>query len=111
MKGGIDQDALIATVDLVRRSGATDFEIGYLHDDVPMELAAWYATATYRGAKLIAEDRRSPDEAADALARKLLDGAQCRHCKKLVRLDDKMALGACRWSRHGARWVRGCEDG
>jgi len=41
----LDEDALIAAADLVGRTGATGFEIGYLHDDVPAEKAGWYAHA------------------------------------------------------------------
>lgn len=104
-----DEDAVLAACDLVGRSGATGFEIGYLHDDVPSEQAGWYATAQYRGARLIADDHRGPVEAAEALARRVLDGATCAHCDKPIRLDDRLAVNACRWTRTGARWVRGCE--
>ena len=109
MTATFDQDALIAAVDLVGRSGARDVEIGWLHDDVPSEQAGWYATATYQGAKLMADDHPGPIEAAEALTRRVLDGATCAHCHKPVRLDDELALSACRWTRQGARWARGCE--
>lgn len=39
---------MIACVDLVGRCGAREFEIGYLHDDVPVAQAGWYASAFYR---------------------------------------------------------------
>lgn len=60
-----DEDALIAGVDLVGRTGATDFEVGYLHDDVPVAEAGWYAKAQYRGARLTAEDHPGPVEAVE----------------------------------------------
>ncbi len=103
-----DQDALIAAVDLVGRSGATDCEIGWLHDDVPIEEAGWYATATYRGAKLTAEDHRGPVEAAEALGRRVLKGGTCAHCHKPVSLN-AVSSNVCRWTRMGSRWKRGCE--
>jgi len=110
MKGStLDKDALIAAVDLVGRSGATNFEVGYLHDDVPSERAGWYAQAQYRGARLIAEDHRGPIEAAEALARRVLAGAECAHCHRPVVLGGGVELSACRWTRRGARWARGCE--
>lgn len=105
-----DEHALIAAVDLVGRSGARQFQVGYLHDNVPADQAGWYATAVYRGAKLIAENHKGPVEAAEALARRVLDGGHCAHCHKPVALGDTVALSACRWTRHGARWVRGCEE-
>jgi hypothetical protein len=104
-----DRDALIAGCDLVGRSGALGLECGYLHDDVPLEEASWYATARYHGAKLIVENHRSPVDAVEALARRILGGGTCAHCLKPVQLDDRLALTGCRWTRQGARWARGCE--
>jgi hypothetical protein len=125
----LDEDALVACVDLVGRTGATGFEIGYLHEDVPAEQAGWYAHAQLRGARIIVEDHRGPVEAADALARRLLSGAKCR-CGRLVALSDRgafaytkahtvdgqswtaeqaAAVGQCRWRRVAARWQMGCK--
>lgn len=124
---GIDDDVLAAAADLVGRTGAKNFEIGYLHDDVPASEAGWYATATFKGAKVIAEGV-GPTEVAAALAERLLTGARCR-CGRLVALSDfgavaydadmadgskwtkKQALlaGQCRWKRQGARWEMACQ--
>lgn len=126
---GLDREAIIACADLVGRTGAKQFQIGYLHDDVPVEEAGWYAHAQLRGARITAENHRSPEEAADALSTRLLTGGQCQHCRGLVALSDDGAMafdstlatgerwtieqqrqaGQCRWRRLGARWVRGCE--
>jgi hypothetical protein len=103
-----DQDAMLAAIDLARRSGAKDIEIGYLHDDVPVEQAGWYASARYRGAKLIIENKPGPVEASEGLARRILAGATCAHCAKPVALSGEDP-GTCRWTRIGARWKRGCE--
>lgn len=120
----LDEDAVIACVDLVGRTGATDFEIGYVNDEPPH---AWYAHAQFRGARITAEDHSGPVEAADALARRLLAGARCR-CGRLVALTDAGAVavdghlvdgtawtaadaqkaGQCRWTRQGRRWEMGC---
>jgi hypothetical protein len=124
-----DADAVKACADLVGRTGARSFECGYLRDGVPVAQAGWYATAVFKGAKIIAEDKASPAEACDALAVKLLSGAQCQHCKGLVALGgdgafayrsavlvtgqrwdaaDAAKAPQCRWTRTGARWERGC---
>jgi hypothetical protein len=58
-----DQDALHASLDLVRRSGASTIEFGYLDEDVPVEEARWWASAEYRGIKISVEDHRGPIEA------------------------------------------------
>lgn len=125
----LDGDAIKACADLVGRTGATDFEIGYLHDDVPVEKAGWYAHAQYRGTRLTVQDQAGPVQAADALCHRILTGGQCFHCKRLVALSDEGAVafesrlvdgtpwsvkaaakaGQCRWRRIGPRWVRGCE--
>jgi hypothetical protein len=124
-----DDDAIIACADLVGRTGAREFQIGYVHDDVPVHEAGWFAHATYQGARITEDDHRGPVEAADALCRRLLTGARCTHCNGLVALSDsgavayggRMADGTvftheqakaarqCRWRRMGPKWVRGCE--
>lgn len=125
----LDEDALFAGVDLVGRTGAKEFQFGYLHENVPVHEAAWYAHAQYKGARIGVENHAGPIEAVDALCRRLLSGARCQHCKKLVALADDGAMafnstlidgtkwtvdqarkaGQCRWRRVGPRWVRGCE--
>lgn len=106
-----DEDALIAAVDLVGRSGATGFECGYLDDDVPTEEARWWAKAQYRGARIQVDELRSPVEAAEALARRILTGGHCAHCGALTVLDDQLQFEpVCRWTRTGRRWERGCID-
>jgi hypothetical protein len=124
----LDQDALHATIDLVGRTGATQLQFGYLHDDVPVHQADWWAHAQYRGARIAVEHHAGPIEALEALARRLLTGAKCK-CGKLVALSDTEAVafegrlldgttwtpqqaaaaGQCRWHRNGPRWTRGCE--
>lgn len=125
----LDEDALTAAIDLARRTGAVEFEIGYLHDNVPADKAAWWAKARYRGARIDVENHRGPVEAAEALARELLTGAKCNHCGGLVALSDDGAIayervtmsdgtewtveqaraaGQCRWTRTGRTWVMGC---
>ncbi len=74
----LDEDAMMAAFDLVGRAGATSLEVGWLHDGVPVEDAAWYATAKYRGARVTEENHRGPDAAVEALAVRLLTGAMCR---------------------------------
>lgn len=127
----LDEDAVIAAADLVGRAGARELEVGYLHEGVPVAEAGWYAHAQYRGARIIVEEQPGPVEAVDALARRLLDGAQCQHCGGLVALSDAGAMaypgsirpdgtrwteeeiraaGQCRWRRMGPKWVRGCEE-
>lgn len=101
-------DAVVAIADLVHRLGGKFFEIGYLHDNVPMLEAGWYATATYHGAKVIAEGE-TPWMAADGLAIKLLSGGRCSHCDKTVTVTGRSPK-KCVWYRDGNRWDRGCGD-
>jgi hypothetical protein len=123
-----DGDAVRACADLADRTGAKSFECGYLHDDVPAPEAGWYATAVFRGAKITAEDKASPAEACHELAVRLLTGAQCQHCEKLITLNTAGAMardvtlmdgrtwtaaeqakaGLCHWHLEGPQWVRGC---
>lgn len=123
----IDEEVLLAAVELVGITGAKEFQIGWLHDDVPDEDAGWYAHAQFKGAR-ITEEAVGPVEAAEGLARRLLTGARCK-CGKLVALSDLGAIafdnstmadgtkwtveearraGQCRWRREGPHWKRGC---
>lgn len=102
----LNGDAVTACADLVGRAGAAEFKIGYLHDDVPIEQAGWYAHAQYRGVRIMVGDRRSPGEAALALAERLLRGAACR-CGHTVTLAD--GGNGCRWRLLGKRWEPGCD--
>lgn len=103
----MSEDVVIACMDLVGRAGASGFELGYLHDDVPVEEAGWYAHAQYRGARIMVEDHRSPTGAALALAERLLRGAMCR-CRRPVTLSD--GVDGCRWRLAGQRWEPGCNS-
>lgn len=109
MTDDYDEDALFAGADLVNRSGAKSFEVGYLHDDVPSEKAAWWAKAQYAGAVITVEGHRGPVEAVEALARRILAGGMCAHCNKTVALSGKARKSVCRWRREGPKWIRGCE--
>lgn len=125
----LDEDAMAAAVDVVGRTGARDLTFGHLYDDVPVEQAAWWATAAYQGTKITAENHAGPVEALEALARKLLTGAKCVRCGSLIALSDDGAVaypgafmadgtrwteqdiraaGTCRWRRFGPRWEPGC---
>ena len=99
-------DVIVACADLVGRAGASGFEIGYVHDGVPIEEAGWYAHASYQGARLQVQDHRSPSGAALALAEAILSPGICR-CGKPVALADD--VDGCRWRLLGKRWEPGCD--
>lgn len=130
----LSTDALLACVEMVGRTGAKDFELGWLND--PGESAyvkhgaQWWAKAQYLGERIFVEDFDRPDDACQALAERLLYGAKCTHCGGLVALSDEgafafesgrlmdgttwtvdeaAAAGQCRWQRVGPHWKRGCE--
>lgn len=104
----LNDDVLIACVDLAGRSGAEAIEVGFTEDIPPR----WYATATYRGARIMVQDLPTPTTAALALAERLLRGALCR-CRRRVALSDSRAfagtLEGCRWRLVGNRWEPGCD--
>jgi hypothetical protein len=100
-------DAVIAVADLAGRAGAKQFQIGYLHDNVPVEEAAWYAHAQYLGTRLSVDNHRSPQDAALALAQRILLDGLCR-CGRRVSLHGGVK-GTCRWRLVGKRWESGCD--
>src|SRR5687768_10033757 len=101
----LDEDALVAAADVVGRTGATGFEIGYVHDNVPVHLAGWYAHAQYRGARIVEEDHAGPAEAAEALARRVLTGGRCTHCGALVVLSGENTIAVPRLMLDGTSWT------
>lgn len=124
-------DRLIAAVDVIGRSGAKNFEVGYLHDDVPAAEADWWASCRYAGTIIMVEHQGDPWTAAEELAVKVLTGGQCQGCGSLVALTDEGGFaffhatlldgrswdavdaadaGLCRWQRIGKRWERECDD-
>lgn len=118
------EDRLIAAVDLVGRSGATDLDFGHLDDTANTADARWWAKATYRGAVIMVDEQADPVDAVELLAVKILAGGGCAWCGNLIVLNhpvgdaalDAVAdlgmidrvLDVCRWSRTGRRWDRGC---
>ncbi len=108
---GSDVEMLVAAVDVLGRSGARYFEVGYLDDNVPAYKALWWAKARYDGRVVMVEDKPGPDFAAEALARRVLDGGLCTHCRKVIRVDAPRSERhrVCRYRRVGPVWKRGCE--
>lgn len=108
-----DADIIVATVDLVARTGARDFNLSYLHDDKPVSEAGWYAEAFYCGARIIAENMPGPIQACEALAHRLLAGQRCKGCDSRVVLSPFTTLvvaeRTCLWTRIGPRWKAACE--
>lgn len=106
----IDEDAMIASIDLVHRTGATSCEFGHNGDDDDPN-ATWWAQAMYRGARVIVDDHRDPIAALEALARRLLHKARCVGCNRTITLEGMASKKACRWTRNGREWVPGCTGG
>ncbi len=120
---------MMAAIEAIGRTGATDFAFGPLHPDAPIADARWWAHVKYRGSRIQVENHVGPIEAIDALVTRLLHGAFCMGCGKLtiinddpvpvpdIRIDgepidvqDIQRGGFCRWERVGRRWERGCGD-
>lgn len=98
-------DLIAAAAALVERAGGADFEIGYLSDTSPHR---WYARARFKGARIMADEHKTPTAAALELAEKLLDGGNCR-CGQTITLGDADHDAGCRWTLQGARWTPGCD--
>lgn len=124
----LDTPEILAAAEMAFRSGGQEFEIGWLHDDVPAEQRAWYAHATYQGTRLRVDGLPGPGAAAATFVSRVLDGGQCQLCGKLSTTDPARALGGdktllngkqwtqadqvkagiCVWRRQGPHWVEGC---
>jgi hypothetical protein len=104
-----EKEALQAAADIVGRTGASDFEVGYERDGVPTEQAGWYAEATYKTGQKVRVEGIGPVFAADNLVRYLLDGGQCLHCQAPIVVAGPLK-GCCYWTREGDKWWAGCQN-
>lgn len=104
-----DEDAVVAAAELVARAGGRSFEFGFDDENVSMGEPNWWAQATFRGAKIVTERLYPyPHEACEAVARRILDGANCTHCGCTVTLatTTKEALELVESSSFGEQRVR-----
>jgi hypothetical protein len=102
---------LDALVDLCRKCGAAALELGYLHDDVPVEEAGWWASVQYAGTRITVDDHTSPEAACEALAKKVLNGGMCR-CGRTAVTDNRPPRRGgrlCRWRLLDGVWAAGCD--
>lgn len=116
----------IAGVELIQRTGAKDFRVGWSdEDDGPPTV--WYAVATYK--RPAGTPRWTPGEAAAALdpvravlrlCEQLIDGGTCAHCHRPTIFDDNPtdtpiddlldAMGCVyAWDPELKTFRRGCE--
>lgn len=113
------EGAAVAIADLCQRSGARNFEVGYLYDEDDPEFSTrgpcWWAKAQYRGARLFAEDHPDPAAAADHLASLILDGGHCQYCQRATQaaataMGEMVPArgGPCVWRRDHDVWLAGC---
>ncbi len=126
-----DKERLLAAVEVIGRGAANSLELGWTHDDGPRP-GEWYASASYKGARVIVENEHGPEDAAENLALRLIVGGQCVHCGLTVTVRNEAGLvmtvaghpvldedaleetypdRVCVWHRDGPHWLRGCDGG
>jgi hypothetical protein len=122
-------DANIAAQNLISRTGALNVEIAYYGDDDELSGAYWAASVRYQGTRIGVEAQPGPVQALEALVARLMHGAVCMGCSKLIAINDEPVpvpaslvdgyvydrtraekLGICHWTRQGRRWVPECGD-
>jgi hypothetical protein len=115
----IDDAKMLAGIQLLERTGAREFRIGYSHDD-DGEPTVWYAVASWRGGAE-ASGALDPVTAVLRLCEQVIDGGTCTHCQRptIFDFDDPSddahlalaaALGCCyAWDPELATFRRGCE--
>lgn len=78
-----DQDKMLAGIDMLRRTGAEEFQVRFQDDPQP---TIWFATATYKVANgevvQEASGAMDPVTAVLRLCETIVDGGMCAHCKK-----------------------------
>jgi hypothetical protein len=74
--GGVDGDRMMAAVDLVKRTGADEFQIRFCEEEQPV---IWMAAARWKGTWQAA-GAMGPLGAVFALLDSVIDGGTCKHC-------------------------------
>jgi hypothetical protein len=83
----IQDDKLVAVVDLLGRTGAKEFQIRYCEEETPV---VWIASARW-GEVWQAAGGMTPWSAVFRLAEATMDGGHCTHCNRMTAVDDKPA--------------------
>jgi hypothetical protein len=107
---------LLAMVDLLTRTGATRFDLGYDDGDTIEGRCIWLAAATY-GDQWEVGAAQHPVMAVQRLVEQLLDGATCTHCHRPtgvvhdIEPTPVLDLLVCvhQWDPELATYRRGCE--
>lgn len=102
-----DTERLIAAVEMIGRTGATGYEVGFDDDTTP---TTWWAQAFYRGARKAVDGHPGPVAATEDLLRRLVSGGQCVHCRRATTLGATALPGRCAYVRRGATYLRSCTD-
>jgi hypothetical protein len=127
-----DRPRLTAAMGLLDRIGATDVEVGYDIDDERDATGPeqgqpdWYAKGRVHGDPHVVTGEYGPDDAAERLCRRLVNGSRCSSCARVCSLARVPSLDweakrdaaywaereVCLWTRRegGLLWERGCVD-
>jgi hypothetical protein len=87
LRGHLDEPRLLAAVDLIRRTGASSFQIRYSDDEQPI---VWFVVSTHvvDGHEVHEVDASlDPVRAALRLCERLVDGGRCAHCGRPAGLE------------------------
>jgi hypothetical protein len=102
---------ILASADVARRCGATSYELGFIETQPAPFVPNWYGTATFAIGQVSVSPLQYPWEAADRLARAILEGGHCLVCERRITTHTPTLEGAgtdpryCRWTRVLDRWV------
>jgi hypothetical protein len=81
---GADEDKFLAAVEMIRRTGSTQFQLRWSDDEEP---TVWFAVATYGDGAAETDASLSPCRAVLRLCERLVDGGHCTHCGRPTGLD------------------------
>jgi hypothetical protein len=104
----------MAAVDLIGRTGASQFKIGYTDDDAPP--VVWYVCALF-GEHWEVTGAQGPLLALFRMLEALIDGGECQHCHRPTGFEqstdtDPMPLNelVCwyQWDPSTKKYARGC---
>lgn len=77
-------DKMKAGIELIRRSGAKEFQMRFSDDEKPI---VWMVLAGYGDGRYEVDAAFDPERAALRLCERLVDGGRCAHCGRPTGLE------------------------
>jgi hypothetical protein len=100
------EERLLAAIDLIGRTGAHSFEVGFDDDQTP---TTWWAQARYSGRLMFTDDEPDPLHAVEQLLLRIVNGGRCTHCRRTTTVGASPIPFKCAYVITAGRYEPACQ--